>query len=136
MPFTFVTSTLTWIILIGGLTFIFRKKISAILLKTKIPKAVLFLLSAVIYIIIEENINCPPTGCSIIPPTLLPFSIMTLIIFAIILLFKINKFWVSLSLFGVWCWVSEFIWGAHKEFLWASASRILLWTIWVILTYG
>jgi len=130
-----ISSTIIWIIIIGGISFRFRKKIAKIVKKIPLPKSLLFLIVGTIYSIIEENINCPPTGCALIPFTIPIFFVFLLILLGIVKVFKIKKFWLGILIFGLIGWIVEFTLGSYKEVLWSSPAVTILMSIWTILTY-
>ncbi len=67
------------------LTTIYRKRIAALIKKVKLPKIILYILTAIPLIIFEEHINCMPSWCLhvLIPPTL-PFLLIQTIIVGLI----------------------------------------------------
>ena len=60
---------------------VFRKRLASAILGTKAPAALLFALTAIPLIIIEEDIDCMPAWCGhvIIPPTL-PFILFEVLL--------------------------------------------------------
>jgi len=62
-----------------GITFFliikFREKLTNLFFKININQFLLFILSSIPFMIVEENINCLPTGCVFIPWTI-PFLII------------------------------------------------------------
>ena len=131
-----IVSTILWIVLIGGLSFLFRGELSSFLLKIPLPKILLFLVTGTIYSIIEENINCPPTGCEIIPWTIPIFVIFLVIHLSILKIFRIKNYNTGLLIFGLIGWISEFIFGSYKDFLWSSPTITVLMSIWCFFTYS
>lgn len=130
-----IISTILWIALIGGLSFKLKKEIAGFIKKIPLSKFWLFLISGISYSIIEENINCPPSGCALIPLTIPIFILFLMILFGIIKIFKIKNFYLAVLIFGIIGWISEFVFGYHKEILWSSGGVVILMSIWVILTY-
>jgi len=82
-------------IIVGGFVFmaVYRKRLSSAILGTKAPAVLLFGLTAVPLIIIEEDIDCMPAWCGrvIIPPTL-PFLLFeVLVLGGAVLLLKAHR---------------------------------------------
>ncbi|MEA1925344.1 MAG: hypothetical protein U9M95_05680 [Candidatus Altiarchaeota archaeon] len=131
-----VASAILWIVLVGGLSFLFRGGISSFILKIPFPKSLLFLVTGTIYSIIEENINCPPTGCEIIPWTIPIFVIFLIIHLSILKIFRIKNYKIAIFIFGIIGWISEFIFGSYKEWLWSSPAVTILMSIWCFFTFS
>ncbi len=136
MRFNLISSTILWIIIIGGITLVKREKIAGLINKIQLPKFWLFLLSGIFYSIIEENINCPPTGCSLIPITIIFFTIFLLILFGLIKLLKIKKSKTAILIFGLIGWIVEFFLGSYKAVLWSAPVVTILMSVWTFLTYA
>ncbi|MGV8142718.1 MAG: hypothetical protein ACP5NS_03730 [Candidatus Pacearchaeota archaeon] len=135
MGLNIIASTFVWIFLIGGFTLFLRKKICTAFTNVSNHRFILFILMAMIYSFFEEHINCPPTGCTLFPPTLIVFFVMIIIHYLLLLLFKVKNFYLGVLLFGIMGWISEFVFGAHTQILWSSPSITILFTLWTILTY-
>ncbi len=136
MGLDLIGSTIVWIMLIGGISFLFRKKISSFIRKIPLPNSLLFLIVGTVYSIFEENINCPPAGCVLIPFTI-PIFILFLMIHLIILkISRIKNFYHGVLIFGLIGWVAEFALGSHKEVLWSSPIVAIIMSIWTIFTYS
>lgn len=136
MGLNLIWSTIVWIVLIGGLSFYFRKRITEIISKIPLPLFLLFLIVGTFYSIIEENINCPPTGCVLIPFTIPIFFIFLVIHLAILKLLRVKNFYIGILIFGLLGWADEFLLGNSKAILWSSPQIFLLMTVWTILTYS
>lgn len=136
MGLDIIASTIVWIFIIGSLLLIFRNKISKLLIKVKLPGWFLFLLTGTLFSIIEENINCPPTGCVLIPWTIPIFIVFLIVHLGILKIFRVKNFYLGVIIFGLIGWISEFILGANKETLWSSPLMVAVFTLWVILTYS
>ncbi len=136
MGLNLIGSTIVWIIIIGGISFAFKKKIAKIFSKIPLPKFLLFLVIGIFYSLIEENINCPPTGCTLIPWTIPIFIAFILIHFGILTIFRIKNFYLGVLIFGLMGWIAEFMFGSHKEILWSSPIVTSLMSVWTILTYS
>jgi len=69
--------------IVGGfvLMAVYRKRLSSAILRIGIPAALLFALTAVPLIVIEEDIDCMPAWCNhvIVPPTL-PFILFEVLV--------------------------------------------------------
>ena len=136
MGLNLIWSTIVWILIIGGISFLFRKKIAKIVRIIPLPRFLLFLIVGTFFAIIEENINCPPEGCSLIPITIPIFFIFLLVLLIIIKIFKIKNFYLASLIFGVIGWTAEFLLGSHKEVLWSSPAVTIVMSIWTVLTYS
>ena len=136
MALGLIASTVVWIMSIGGASFLFRKKISNLIKKIPLPNFLLFLIIGTLYSVIEENINCPPTGCTLIPFTI-PIFFAFLVIYLILLkMLSIKNFYLGILIFGLMGWAAEFIFGSYRETLWSSPIVTILMSIWTILTYS
>ncbi|HVN26308.1 MAG TPA: hypothetical protein VMT99_01480 [Candidatus Paceibacterota bacterium] len=80
MIFLIGVSTLTVLFV---LSLRFRKQVAAFLMRSGLPRWVLYFLSSIPLIIVEEQIDCQKTWCYqvLIPPTLLPLLIFMLLLF-------------------------------------------------------
>ena len=136
MGLDLIGSTIVWIILIGVISFFFRKKISMFIKKVPLPNFLLFLLGGTVFSIIEENINCPSTGCTLIPFTIPIFILFLIIHLGILKIFRIKNFYLGVLVFGLIGWVAEFILGSYKEILWSSPIVTIIISVWTILTYS
>lgn len=65
---------------------IFRERIAGWFLRLPGPVFPKFLISSLPFMLIEENVNCLPTGCQLIPPTI-PF----LLVFVLVLGFIVHR---------------------------------------------
>ena len=104
--------------------------------KIPLPNFLLFLFVGTIYSVIEENINCPPTGCTLLPSTIPVFLVFLIIHFGVLKILRTKKFYVGVLIFGFMGWTAEFLLGSHKETLWLSPIVTILMSFWTILTYS
>lgn len=131
--------TILWIFLVGGITFFFRKKIASIFKVIPLPRFILYLIVGVLFSILEENINCPPTGCELVPPTIpifAAFLVIHLIIISVLKLFKVRSFYLAISIFGLMGWAAEFLLGSHQGILWSSPAVTIIMSVWTFVTYA
>lgn len=135
MGLTLPYSTLVWVIITGFILLKFRLKISGLISKLPLPTFFLYLISGMFFSTIEENINCPPEGCSLFPLTLIAFFIYLLLHYLILKVFKIKKFYSALLIFGFFGWIVEFLFGADVGILWSNPLVTIIMTPWVIITY-
>jgi hypothetical protein len=65
------------------LSLVFRKKLAKLIQRIKLPKWLLYFITAAILIIPEEQIDCQKTWCGriLIPPTLLPLLLFMFFLF-------------------------------------------------------
>tara|TARA_Y100000310_G_scaffold341966_1_gene443112 strand:+ start:2407 stop:2865 length:459 start_codon:yes stop_codon:yes gene_type:complete len=74
-------------ILILSLTFIliikYREKIAKLFKKIPLSKFPVYLISSIPFMIFEENINCAPSGCVLIPWTI-PFLLLFVLVLGLI----------------------------------------------------
>ena len=82
-------------IIVGGFVFmaVFRRRLSSAILGTRTPAVLLFALSAIPLIVLEEDIDCMPAWCGrvILPPTL-PFILFeVLVLGGIVMLLKAHS---------------------------------------------
>ena len=136
MGFDLISSTIVWIFAIGSISFVFRKRIAGMIKRIPLPKFLLFFAAGIAYSIIEENINCPPTGCMPLPPTIPIFFAFLITLFVITKLFKIRSVYKAALIFGIIGWIAEFLLGSYKEVLWSSPAVTAIMSIWTILTYA
>ncbi len=76
-------------LIVGGFAVMyqFRKKLSEEILRVKIPPLVLYLLTTIPLIVVEEDINCMTAWCGavLIPPTL-PFIFVEMLLLGVLVL--------------------------------------------------
>lgn len=128
------------LIWMGG-TFVYmyreRKSISGFFLKLPFPRIAIFVLASLPFMLVEENINCLPSGCELVPFTV-PFLIIYLLIvrffvlrFKIVSLFKILLIFCSIGV--LW---EMFLGAVSTEFLALPPLWIGLIATWTWLSYA
>lgn len=65
------------------LVVVFRKKLAESFIRIKLPKLLLYAISSLPFMLIEENVNCLPSGCVLVPWTI-PFLMSFVLILGII----------------------------------------------------
>lgn len=100
----------------------------------------LYLVTALPFMLFEENINCFPEvagGCTLFPPTIPLLVIFVLCIYAIVKLFKIHKFWVTLiltcSIGIVW---EVFVGVEHAQFKALPPFWFAFVSLWMWMSYA
>lgn len=129
-------STIVFILMVGGISVALRKGIAKAFCRIPLPKWVLFLLAGTIYSILEENINCPPSGCTLIPWTIPLFFAFLIIHLGILKFLKLRNFFIGVLIFGLIGWVVEFLMGSSAQILWSNPLVTALMTLWTLLTYS
>ncbi|MCR4369054.1 MAG: hypothetical protein NUV67_04065 [archaeon] len=113
----------------------FRKEIARLFLKIPGPRFFVYVASSIPFIIFEENINCLPTGCQLIPWTV-PVLIVLVIILGLICrrlkAHDLRKTTFFFSLYGVF-W--ELIIGGLAGALGLGLFFIFM-VFWVLLSYA
>jgi hypothetical protein len=116
---------------------VFRKRdrIAMMLIKTKIPKVILFVITASALIWFEEEINCHPVWCwsVIIPPTFFPILFQVIVLGLLFKLSRLRKITLPIIvfiIFGIWLEVSQ---GGLKDIQFQLSS--LFWIFWVSISY-
>jgi len=125
---------------VGG-TFLYmythRQTISTFFLSLPLPKVVIFILASLPFMLVEENINCLPSGCRLVPLTI-PFLIIYLLIVRLsVLKFKLTRINMILLIFssiGV-AW-EMFLGASSTEFLALPPLWITLIGAWTWLSYA
>ncbi|MCA9477910.1 MAG: hypothetical protein KC535_02065 [Nanoarchaeota archaeon] len=128
-------------ILLGSLFLInkFKGQIAKLFLKIRLPTFIVSLISAIPFIIIEENINCGAFQCNytLLPPTLLPLLIyMALVGF----LFKKLKPKNTTLVMGIFSFIGllfEFFFGYSRvEFRQLPPFWFAFISFWVLISYA
>ena len=84
------------------LIIIFRKKITALLLKIKLPRFLLFLLVSVPFLLFEESINCQQYNCTFPVLNTIPMLLVFMLILGVFVkLFKAKRVWLSVIIFSI-----------------------------------
>ncbi len=125
---------------VGG-TFLYmyryRQTISTFFLSLPLPKIAIFILASLPFMLVEENINCLPSGCKLIPLTI-PFLIIYLLIVRFFVLkfelAKISRILFIFSSIGV-AW-EMFLGASSTEFLALPPLWITLIGAWTWLSYA
>ena len=74
----------------------YRVKISDWLLSVSAPSVLVYTLSSLPFMLFEENVNCLPSGCRLIPVTIPFLLVYMLLVFGIMKWIKIKAFWRTL----------------------------------------
>jgi hypothetical protein len=128
-------------LLILSITFIliliYRIPLAKFFMKLPLPNFLTYLIISLPFMLFEENINCLPSGCRLIPPTI-PFLFAFVLVLGIIIKFaKIKSFWWPTICFSIWGVFVEYTMGASSGQL-ASLGLIqnLFMAFWVALSYA
>ena len=71
-----------------------------------------------------------------IPFTIPIFFVFLLILYGIIKLCRIKRFYIAIMIFGIMGWITEFFLGSYKEILWSSPVIAVSMSVFTILTYS
>ena len=114
-----------------------RLKIASWFRSWPVPKFLAAVISSLPFMLFEENMNCLPTGCRLIPPTI---PILTIFIIALLTLSNflkvrsIKKPVIIFSIFGV---ILEMTYGASAAaFRALPTSWLLFFVAWVFVSYA
>ena len=122
----------------GILLLRFRKEISSRIVKIPFPKIVIAVLSAVPLIMLEENVSCPPTGCTLFPETIPILTIFILVLCLVVKFFKIRKFYSTILVFSLLGFANEYFQGYMStqlhEILFTPGGLIVF--IFVVISYA
>ena len=129
-------ATLVWIIIIGWLTLRFRAKIARLFLRLHWPRWVLYFVSGFLFVMVEEYINCPPNGCSIIPSTWWVFLGLLIVHFTILKIFRVKRFYLAVLIYGLQGLIIELFFGASRTLIWSSILTTAIIIPWTVVTYG
>ena len=116
---------------------IYRERLADFFLKTRLPNFVVYLIASMPFMLFEENINCLPTGCKLIPPTI-PFLFAFILILGLIVKYtkvkSLLRIIVGFSIFGI---IIEYTVGATSFALQSLISPFgLFLAIWVGISYA
>ena len=129
-------STVVWIFIIGYASLRYRHDLSRFFQKMPLPAWIVFLIVGTLFSILEESINCPPSGCALLPPTIPIFFGFLLINLGAMKLFRVRNFTVGILIMGLIGWLAEFLLGASQEVLWSDPLITAIMTVWVFATYS
>lgn len=114
----------------------YRLKIASWFRNWPIPKFLAAVISSLPFMLFEENMNCLPTGCRLIPPTIPILTIFIIALLTLSIFFKvrsINKPVIIFSIFGV---ILEMTYGAAANAFRALPTPWLLFFVaWVFVSY-
>ena len=115
----------------------YRQPIARWFLQWRLPRFIIFLLSSVPFILFEENINCLPSGCKIIPPTVPILLIFVFILGLFIRLLKVRRTGLAIAVFSLLGFSFELFKGASAaEFQALSPGWFVFFSIWTVLGYA
>ncbi len=119
------------------LIILFRKNIARLFMRIPLPNFLVYLISSIPFIIFEENINCLPTGCLILPPTIPLLLIFVLVLGLIVRFAKIKNILaatIGFSIFGI---IFEYVIGVSSAQLQALGGLFAIFMIiWVGISYA
>ena len=117
--------------------FRYRHTLARAHMRLHINPLVLALLSSLPFMLFEENINCLPSGCVLVPVTI-PFLLLYLFLFfGMLRLFRIRQFWIALTLFSTIGLTWEMTIGVSSAaFLALPPLWIFIIGIWTWLSYA
>jgi len=125
-----------------GLVIKYRDFLTNLIIKIKLPKILLALLTSAPLIIFEEHINCGAYGCAnvFLPPTLWFLLVMELVFFLLLKITPIKNIifqTIFLSVLGIL--FEFFIGAAHTEFqqlAFGQPVAFLILCLWVAVSYA
>ena len=129
-------ATLVWIVIIGWLTLRFRARIARLFLRLHWPRWVLYFVSGFLFVMVEEYINCPPNGCSIIPHTWWVFLGLLIIHFTILKIFGVKRFFPAVLIYGFEGLAIELFFGSSSGAIWSNLLTTVIIIPWTIVTYS
>jgi len=129
-----INSTVVWIIICGVLIFLLRRFLVKKSYNLKV-RWLWFLISGFIFLLIEENINAPPSGPSFFPYTMPPLILSILILLAVIKMFRIKSQALAVLIYGFLGWFMEFFIFYNPD-LWATFWGYLAISVFAFLTYA
>ncbi|MFH1586693.1 MAG: hypothetical protein ABID38_02460 [Candidatus Diapherotrites archaeon] len=128
-------------VVILSITFIlivkFRKEISKLFMVLPLPKFLIYLISSLPFMLFEENINCLPTGCELIPWTI-PFLLLFVLVLGLIIRhLKLKNMIFPLIGFTIFGILFEMIIGGLRDQLSVIGPMAYIFFIfWVGLSYA
>jgi len=129
------------VLIIGFIAlYIYRKDITAFLLRFRIPNFFLAVLSSIPFIIYEENINCGAIGCEsfhIFPWTGLFLIPSIALLYGIMKIVKAKRYWTSLIVYTIIGTLFEvLLGGANEQFRTLPPVWFIIIFLWTMLSYG
>jgi hypothetical protein len=102
-----------------------------------LPTFIVAIISTFPFMLFEENLNCLPSGCVLVPPTipfLTGFVVFFVILFSLIKIKSIKIPVIVFSIFGLWV---EFFYGVGVKELWALPPHWFIFFIfWIAISYA
>ena len=115
----------------------YRHYIAELLANIHLPRWVIYLVSALPFMLVEENVNCLPTGCTLVPPTIPMLVIFLVIVYFVTLKIRAPKFWYILggacAVGLLWEW---FVGAAHTAFFALPLFWFVYVSIWTLMSYA
>ena len=114
-----------------------RKAVAQWFLASRLPKFIVALVSALPFMLYEENLNCLPTGCLLIPPTIPILTVFVVIMLLGIKFFKAKNVITPVFLFSIFGVIVENTYGASSvelhalPFLW-----MVFFIFWIFVSYA
>jgi hypothetical protein len=112
----------------------FRKQIAEKIRKMSLPKFVSYLLIWVPISIFEENINCLPTGCKLVPPTIPILFIFGLILGLLVIWLKPKRVRLPLILFSTSGLLFEIFVGGLQAGIFNPVG--MFFSLWTVIGYA
>lgn len=128
------------ILIIGGMFFFsygLRFRAAAILQRLRLPVFVVFVLSSIPLILLEENVNCLATGCQLIPSTLPILLLFVIGLGALVHFLKWKDFFPALLLFMAWGYFVEiFIFHFDPAYFSRPLMELIFGAAWLMVSYA
>ncbi len=120
--------------LVMALLIKFRKSIAKKIKKIPLPNFILYLIVWLPFSIFEENINCLPTGCKVIPSTIPMLFIFGLVLGILVIKFKPKRIGWPLSLFSIFGLLWEIFLGGLRGGILGPIG--IFFSIWTMIGYA
>lgn len=115
----------------------YKRPIASWFRRWPLPKSVIWLVSAIPFILFEENINCAPTGCQIIPETIPILMIFVLILGLFVKFLKVKNIHRAIVIFSILGVIFELTLGAAAApFLALPLLLFISLAIWTAISYA
>ncbi len=111
------------------------KGLSRLFLKIPLPRFLIYLIASLPFMLFEENINCPPTGCVLFPETIPALLIFMLVLGLVVRWLKLTRFWAINTGFAVFGFLFEVFFGYGKGSFSLNPVTLLFSIFWVYIGY-
>jgi hypothetical protein len=132
-----IISQLLSTVILFALTVRFRKELATLIQKIKLPNWILFLLTAIPFLMVEEHVNCDAYQCApvIIPPTLAILMVFEIFLLVGVKLFRSKTVWLPTMIFSMLGVAFELFFGGLVGIP-LTVPIVLLVMPWVAISYA